>query len=127
MLNTPHLTSRKSYTLHTAAAYRCTWDTRKAEAFPFPRSLPLLGRMCISRCDKEATSQLQIFSLPKPQSCCPELKMSIKRVYKLKMTCLLYDFSYGKYMPPHTLGFQLNSGPVSVSKLQFSNYSVAWS
>lgn len=55
-------------------------------------------------CDKEVSSQLQILPLPNAQSCCPELKMTIKRVHKLTMTCLLYDFFYRKYVPPHTLG-----------------------
>lgn len=103
-LKTPYLTSRKSYPLPTALAHRCTQDTREAET-----SLPtLITTVHFQTCDKEVTSELQVLPLPNPQSCCPELKMSIKRAHKFTMTCILYDFSFGKYMPPHTLGFQFN-------------------
>lgn len=102
--------------------------TQGGWSLPLPTLTTAVGyNVHFQTCDKEVTPQLQIFPLPNPQSCCPELKMSIKRVHKLTMTCWLYDLSYRKYMPPHTLDFQFNSGPVSFGKLQFSNYSAAWS
>lgn len=55
--------------------------------------------------------------------------MSTKRVDEVMTTWLLYDLTYRKCMPPHSLDFRINLGLLSLRKLQFSNYSAArsWS
>lgn len=68
---------------------------------------------------------MQTSPLPNAQSCCPELKMSTTRVDEVLTTWLLYDRTYGKRTPPHSLDFRIDLGLVSLRKLQFSNYSAA--